>query len=378
MREISSVWMRGGTSKCWVFDRDDLDVEGWSVDSLLLRLFGSPDARQIDGVGGATSTTSKAVILKQSASDLVDVDYTFAQVSTDRAVVDWGSNCGNCSAVVGLYAIRKGWVPVEGISTPVRVRNTNTGQIMVFDVPTHEGTVDSRGTEWTPGVPFPGTPVRIWFVDPGGRTTGSLLPTGNSYDILTDEDGSVPVTLIDAGAPLIIIPAQAVGLRGDENPNDIDSKPGLLARLEGLRRQAAVRMGLAESVDDARPAIPKVAMVSLPTDGTSDVSVRMLSMGRTHPAIAVTGSIAITMAARTPGSIVEAIVLPTTTDALHLQTPVGSITTWTGEHGGSPSVAVLRTARTIAEAKLHLPQDQSGTEFADELSALHIPAIAKG
>ena len=188
MHEIPATWMRGGTSKCWVFRRDDLRVGDLSVDEVLLRVYGSPDHRQVDGVGGGTSTTSKAVILAPSTDEGVDVEYTFAQVGIEEAKVDWGSNCGNCSAVVASFAIREGWVPTGSDETAVRVLNTNTGQLIVQRVDTPGGVLAEAATQTIPGVPFPGAPVRMGFVDPAGRSTGHLFPTGHPRDSLVADE----------------------------------------------------------------------------------------------------------------------------------------------------------------------------------------------
>lgn len=351
MRDISATWMRGGTSKCWVFDRDDLDVDGHTVDEVLLRLYGSPDPRQIDGVGGATSTTSKAVVLSPARGEDADVDYTFAQVGITDGAVDWTSNCGNCSAVVGPYALRRGWVSPTGDVTAVRVRNTNTGQLIVLDVPTPGGRVVEEGDEHIPGVPQPGLGIRMWFVDPAGRTTGALLPTGNATDVVH----GVAVTLVDAGAPVVVVPAAAVGITGHESPAEIDAVPGLLDRLDVIRREAAVRMGLARTPREAARAVPKLALVAEGAPGRSDVAVRMLSMGRTHPALAVTGSIALTLAARTPGTVLHDLVATEREDLL-IDTPAGVIATVHGSRDGLPAVAVRRSARRIADALLALPE----------------------
>lgn len=356
MRELAATWMRGGTSKCWVFDRADLDDLGPDTAAVLLRAFGSPDPRQVDGVGGATSTTSKAVILAPSSVGDADVDYTFAQVGIEEPVVDWGSNCGNCSAVVGLYALRRGWVPPTGELTTVRVRNTNTGQLIVQQVPTPGGVVDEDGTEYIPGVPFPGVGVRMWFRDPAGRTTGALLPTGSPQDELTLGGRAVQATLVDAGAPVVVLSAASVGIHAAESPADIAARPGLLAALDGVRRQAAVRMGLAADEASAERAVPKLAVVGpAPATGEADLTVRMLSMGQVHPALAITGSVALTMAAATPGTVVADHVSPDGNGRLRLATPSGVVATHSGELDGAPAVAVTRTARRIADAVLALP-----------------------
>jgi 2-methylaconitate cis-trans-isomerase PrpF len=381
MAEIVSTWMRGGTSKCWVFDRSQLEVADRSVDDVLLRVFGSPDPRQVDGVGGGTSTTSKAVILSRALADDVDVDYTFAQVVVDEARVDWASNCGNCSSVVGLYAVRRGWVPAESDVTVVRIRNTNTGQLIVLDVQTPGGVLDERGREWIPGVPFPGIGVRMWFVDPAGRTTGSLFPTGNATDALPGRDGPVDVTLVDAGAPVVIVRAETVGVSVGDSPAELDARPDLLALLDDLRREGAVRMGLAPDKASAARAVPKLAVVASPdSGGDADLVVRMLSMGRLHPALAITGSVALTMAARDPGSVIAHPSGPVTGEQVRMMTPAGLVTTWTGDYEGQVAVGVMRTTRRLAEATLILPdeEEQPASTVAVPGSAQNVDAAFDG
>jgi len=360
VRELAATWMRGGTSKCWVFNRADLDDLGQDTAAVLLRVFGSPDPRQVDGVGGATSTTSKAVILAPATTGDADVDYTFAQVGIGEPVVDWGSNCGNCSAVVGLYALRRGWVRPTGDLTTVRVHNTNTGALIVQQVPTPGGHVEEDGTEHIPGVPFPGVGVRMWFRDPAGLTTGSLLPTGSPREKLLFEGRAVEATLVDAGAPVVVLDAASLGLTGSESPAEITALPGLLAGLEGVRRQAAVRMGLVADEASAERAVPKLAIVApVPAGGEADLAVRMLSMGDVHPALAITGSVALTMAATTPGTLVADHVSPDRDGRIRLATPSGVVVTHFGVLDGAPAVAVTRTARRIADAVLALPDGPS-------------------
>lgn len=364
MHEISAMWMRGGTSKCWVFEHAALEVPGRTVDDVLLRLYGSPDSRQVDGIGGATSTTSKAVILSRSERPGIDVDYTFAQVGIADGRVDWTSNCGNCSAVVGLYAIRRGWVPPRGDRTAVRVYNTNTDQLIVLEVPTPDGELPEEGEDLIPGVPFPGTGVRLWFVDPAGRTTGALLPSGRPVDVVN----GIPATLVDAGAPVVIVPADTLGLTGREAPAAIDADSALLGRLDLLRRTAAVAMGLAERPEEAARATPKLAIVSPGVPDESEIGVRMLSMGRTHPALAITGSIALTMAARTPGTVLHDLV-GATPASLRLSAPAGIVTTRFRLRDGFPSIGVWRTARRIADATLLLPMAEALASRDERLAA---------
>lgn len=368
MDAIPAVWMRGGTSKCWVFREEDLRHATLTVDEVLLRLFGSPDKRQVDGVGGSTSTTSKAVILSRGQRAGVDVDYRFAQVGIDEASVDWGSNCGNCSAVVAPYVVAAGWVsPTEPLTT-VRVLNTNTQQLIIQQVAVLDGAVDESPVLQIPGVPFPGPSVRMGFLAPAGRTTGKLLPTGSATDHLDDGQDLTEVTLIDAGAPLVIVRAADLGLVGNETTGALDARPDLLARLDILRRNGAVAMGLAPTAAEAARAIPKLAIVAASPPGEpGQILVRMLSMGLTHPAIAITGSVGITVAASTPGTVVHDLAGPRRrSDEFDISTPAGIVTTWTGEHDGHPVVGAVRSYRRLAEATLFLPTPPTITALTEE------------
>ena len=378
MDEIPAVWMRGGTSKCWVFLEEDLKHPSLSVDDVLLRLFGSPDSRQVDGVGGGTSTTSKAVILRRSELQGVDVDYTFAQVGITETLVDWGSNCGNCSAVVAPYAVAAGWVPAVEPMTTVRVLNTNTQQVIIQQVAIRDGAVDESPVQHTPGVPFPGPAVRMGFLSPAGRTTGQLLPSGSPTDGLDDDGSSIEATLIDAGAPLVILRATDLGLTGSETPAILDAQPDLLARLDRLRREGAVAMGMAPTEDAAARAIPKLALVAAPSaSDEGQILVRMLSMGLTHPAMAITGSIGITVAASTPGTIVHELAgTRRVPDEFDICTPAGVVTTWAGEHDGESVVGAVRSYRRLAQATLLLPTAQASDNLNEENPHEHDHAFA--
>ncbi|QXQ11934.1 PrpF domain-containing protein [Paeniglutamicibacter sp. Y32M11] len=355
--KIESEWMRGGTSKCWVFETEQLNETQTSLDELLPRLFGSPDQRQIDGVGGATSTTSKAIILHPSTQPGIDVEFTFAQVGIEEATVDWGSNCGNCSAVVGLYAIEKGWVLPHAETTRITTRNTNTGQIIVQRVPTPGGALPIVPEANMPGVAFPGYKVGLGFQNPAGMTTGSLLPSGAANDVLTADGTNWTVSMVDAGAPVVIVRAEDLGLDVARYDTWVGGVELQLDTLDKIRRQAAVLMGLAATAAEAARAIPKLAIVGAPAaDPDADVNVMMLSMGRPHPALAITGSIALTLAARTPNTVLSNITGNTARSTLRLRTPAGVIETWSEEHDGSLVVGVDRTARTIASTTIYLSE----------------------
>lgn len=356
-KTIQATWMRGGTSKCWVFDAEELDAQEASRDDVLLRLFGSPDPRQVDGVGGATSTTSKAVILAKSTTPNVDVEYTFAQVGITEATVDWGSNCGNCSAVVAPYALDKGWVQPTGDETYVRVLNTNTKQIIVERVPTPAGVWTAAEDTFIPGVPFPGVQVSLGFENPAGGTTGKLLPTGEARQVL-DVDGFGPteVTLLDAGAPLVIVSQASANLEGVAFEQWSVEALSELGRLDAIRRAGAVAMGLASKPEEAARAIPKLAIVG-PVEPSSeaDLNVMMLSMGNPHPALAITGSIGLTVAATTEGTVPAGFIAGDVSEGVHFMTPAGNLRTWRKEIDGRDVVGAVRTARRIGRANLDLP-----------------------
>lgn len=318
MGAIPFVLMRGGTSKCVMFGASDLPPEGPTRDRALLRAFGSPDPRQVDGIGGATSTTSKACIIEASRRAGYDVDYTFAQVSITEARVDYGGNCGNCSSAVGPYAIDAGIVRADGELTPVRIFNTNTNKAITAEVPTTGGHPHYAGAYQIAGVPGTGAPQRLWFEEPGGSMTGALLPTGNPLDIVDTEQGSLAVSIVDAANPVVLVKAHDLGLAGTELPADVDLRPELLAQLEQIRGQAAVLIGFVDHWEGAAAfsrAVPKIAMIAPPTTYTDnmgrvvpadsqDFTARIMSMGKLHPAYALTGAIATGSAARIPGTVV--------------------------------------------------------------------------
>ena len=368
--KIKAEWMRGGTSKCWVFETEHLEETRTSLDELLPRLFGSPDHRQIDGVGGATSTTSKAMILRQPAEADIDVEFTFAQVGIEEATVDWGSNCGNCSAVVGLYAIEKGWVIPHGDITRVTTRNVNTGQIIIQRVATPSGALPIAPDAEMPGVVFPGYRVGLGFQNPEGKTTGKLLPTGAAYETIIADGTHWTVSMVDAGAPVVIVRAEELGLDPARYDNWTAGIELQLETLEQIRRQAAVRMGLAATAGEAARAIPKLAIAAAPqADQDFDINVMMLSMGKPHPALAITGSIALPLAARPPGTVLNRITGDTPRATLRLRTPAGVIETWSEERYGSLTVGVDRTARTIASTTIHLPEALGSVAEASLASA---------
>lgn len=353
--KIDAHWMRGGTSKCWVFEKSEILATGHSADAVLSRTFGSPDPRQLDGVGGATSTTSKALILQQDNGHDIDVRFTFAQVGIDEAKVDWGSNCGNCSSAVGLYALEQGWVPMVDPVTEIRTFNTNTGQTIVQTIHTPGGKLPAEPDGYIPGLQTPGHRVSLGFLSPEGRTTGHVLPAGKPLTVMPLDDGrKINVSIVDAGAPAVIVDAESFGLdflNYDSWPSIVENQ---LEILELIRRKSAVEMGLAASPEEAERAIPKLGLVSKPNSSDIDIQVLMLSMGKLHPAMPITGSVAVTVASQIPGTVVANSLQNTLAEELRIGIPGGVLSTFTDESSLGKTVGVYRTARTLVDGRIHL------------------------
>jgi probable AcnD-accessory protein PrpF len=331
--KIPATYMRGGTSKGVFFRLQDLlpaaQLPGRARDALLLRVVGSPDpyGKQIDGMGAATSSTSKAVILSKSDRPGHDVDYLFGQVSIDQPFVDWSGNCGNLSAAVGPFAIGNGLVdadrvPRDGVAV-VRIWQANIGKTIVAHVPMTNGAVQETGDFELDGVTFPAAEVRLEFMDPAAEEQegggGAMFPTGNLVDALEVPGvGTLQATLINAGIPTIFVNAEAIGYTGTELQDAIDGDPAALAKFEAIRAHGALRMGLIESLAEAagRQHTPKVAFVAQPASYTAssgkpvatgdvDLLVRALSMGKLHHAMMGTAAVAIGAAAAVPGTLVN-------------------------------------------------------------------------
>ncbi|KIP73427.1 3-methylitaconate isomerase [Vibrio harveyi] len=326
--KVPATYMRGGTSKGVFFNLEDLpqpaQVAGEARDKLLLRVIGSPDpyAKQIDGMGGATSSTSKTVIVSRSERADHDVDYLFGQVSIDKPFVDWSGNCGNLSAAVGPFAIHAGLIdedriPENGIVT-VRVWQVNIGKTILIHVPIVNGFVQETGEFELDGVTFPAAEIQVDFVDPADGE-GSMFPTGNLVDDLVVPDvGTFNATFINAGIPTIFVDAEALGYQGTELQDDINNDESALARFESIRAHGALKMGLINSLEEAqtRQHTPKIAFVSQPKSylsssgktveaGKVDILVRALSMGKLHHAMMGTAAVAIASAACVPGTLVN-------------------------------------------------------------------------
>ncbi|KIH84561.1 2-methylaconitate cis-trans isomerase PrpF [Pseudomonas batumici] len=329
---IPATYMRGGTSKGVFFNLSALpeaaQLPGAARDALLLRVIGSPDPyeKQIDGMGGATSSTSKTVILSKSIKADHDVDYLFGQVSIDKPFIDWSGNCGNLSAAVGSFAISAGLVAAERIPrngvAVVRIWQVNIGKTIIAHVPITEGQVQETGDFELDGVTFPAAEVQLEFMDPAAEEEGaggSMFPTGNLVDDLEVPGvGTFKATMINAGIPTIFVNAADIGYTGTELQGDINGDPKALAMFETIRAYGAVRMGLIQRIDEAatRQHTPKVAFVAKPASYTAssgkpvaaadlDLLVRALSMGKLHHAMMGTAAVAIGTAAAIPGTLVN-------------------------------------------------------------------------
>lgn len=386
--KIPATYMRGGTSKGVFFKLDDLperaQIAGQARDQLLLRVIGSPDpyGKQIDGMGAATSSTSKTVILAKSQQAEHDVDYLFGQVSIDKAFVDWSGNCGNLTAAVGSFAISNGLVeasriPENGMCT-VRIWQANIHKTIIAHVPMTNGQVQETGDFELDGVTFPAAEVQIEFLDPAddGEDGGAMFPTGNVVDTLdVPEIGSFQVTLINAGIPTIFLNAEAIGYTGTELQEDINSDPAALARFEKIRAYGAVKMGLIKDISEAtnRQHTPKVAFVSKPkayisssgkavSESDADLLVRALSMGKLHHAMMGTAAVAIGTAAAIPNTLVNWAAGGGERDAVRFGHPSGTLRVGAqalNENGQwvVKKAIMSRSARVLMEGWVRVPAD---------------------
>ncbi|WDR38162.1 2-methylaconitate cis-trans isomerase PrpF [Pseudomonas serboccidentalis] len=387
--KIPATYMRGGTSKGVFFSLQDLpevaQVPGPARDALLLRVIGSPDPydKQIDGMGGATSSTSKTVILSKSIKADHDVDYLFGQVSIDKPFVDWSGNCGNLSAAVGSFAISNGLVdasriPYNGVAV-VRVWQANIGKTIIAHVPITNGEVQETGDFELDGVTFPAAEVQVEFMDPAAEEEGgggSMFPTGNLIDQLEVPGvGTFQATMINAGIPTIFVNAEDIGYTGTELQSAINSDPKALQMFETIRAHGALRMGLISNLDDAakRQHTPKVAFVAKPADyvassgkaiAASDVDllVRALSMGKLHHAMMGTAAVAIGTAAAISGTLVNLAAGGVERNAVRFGHPSGTLRVGAeaslenGEWVVKKAI-MSRSARVLMEGYVRIPGD---------------------
>ncbi|WP_415896020.1 2-methylaconitate cis-trans isomerase PrpF [Neptuniibacter sp. PT34_22] len=383
--KIPATYYRGGTSKGVFFRRQDLpevaQEPGEARDNILMRVIGSPDpyGQQIDGMGGATSSTSKTVILDKSSEPDHDVDYLFGQVAINKPFVDWSGNCGNLTAAVGAFAISGGLVdperiPENGICT-VRIWQKNIKKTIIAHVPITNGEVQETGDFELDGVTFPAAEVVIEFMDPADGE-GSMFPTGNLVDDMEVPGiGTFKATFINAGIPTIFVNAEDIGYKGTELQKDINGNTDELARFETMRAHGAVQMGLISDISEAvaRQHTPKIAFVAPATDYEAssgkqisandiDVCVRALSMGKLHHAMMGTASVAIATAAAVPGTLVNLAAGGGEREAVTFGHPSGTLRVgaaaeevngdWTAK-----KAVMSRSARVIMEGNLRIPGD---------------------
>jgi 2-methylaconitate isomerase len=379
---IPAVYMRGGTSKGVFFLADDLPAEQAERERILLRVIGSPDryGKQTDGMGAATSSTSKIVILSKSDRDDCDVNYLFGQVAIDAPVIDWSGNCGNLTTAVGPFAISHGLVaaPKDGEAT-VRIWQANIKKKIVSRVPMRDGEVVEMGDFELDGVAFPAAEVKIEFLDPaadeGDSAEGGMFPTGNRIDTLDVPGvGAVEATLINAGNPTIFVDAARLGLKGTELQGDINGNARLLALAEAVRSHGAVAMGLVKTAQEAtekRPHTPKLSFVAAPASytasdgkkieaGAIDLLARIFSMGVLHHAMTGTGAVAIAAAAAIPGTVVSRLAPVGADGRVKFGHPSGvlNVGAEAREEGGQWAVSKVmmsRSARRLMEGWVRVP-----------------------
>lgn len=371
---IPCLVMRGGTSKGVFFLENDLPVSQEERDQILLKVMGSPDVKQINGLGGATSVTSKVAIIGVSENPQADVDYTFAQVAVDKPIVSYKGNCGNISSAVGPFAIERGLVKATEPITTVRICNTNTGKIIEADVEVKNGCVNYQGDYMIAGVKASGSPIKLKFVDPAGTISDKLLPTGNAVDELEVPGlGKVAVSIVDAANPLAFVKAKDVGLKGTELPADIDGDAEMLNKLEMIRGVAAVKLGLISDYTASAwesPGLPKLTIVAPPADYTTisgqelkassiDLLSRMMSMQKTHPSYAMTGAMCTAAAAVVEGSIVNQVLAAgTNTDCIRIGHPGGILEAGVDYEPAKGEVKInntagFRTANLLLEGNVY-------------------------
>lgn len=350
---VRCMWMRGGTSKGGYFLASDLPSDPAERDALLLRVMGSPDPRQIDGMGGADPLTSKVAVVKSSERGDADVDYLFLQVFVDQAIVTDAQNCGNILAGIGPFALERGLVSADDGETEVRIFMQNTGQIARARVATPGGRVSYVGDARIDGVPGSSSAVPITFEDTAGSSCGALLPTGNTVDVI---DG-VEVTMIDNGMPVVVMSAEAMGITGTESREELEANDELRARLESIRLQAGPMMNLG---DVSEKSVPKMTMVSAAKSGGA-LSTRTFIPHRCHASIGVLGAVSVATAAVLEGSPARAVaqVADSNRKTLSVEHPIGEMTVILDidDAGQVASAAILRTARKLFDGTVFTHQN---------------------
>jgi 2-methylaconitate cis-trans-isomerase PrpF len=377
----TAVFMRGGTSKGLFFQPEDLPADPVERERFILHAIGSPDpnGRQLDGMGGGISSLSKVMIVSRSMREGVDVEYDFGQVAVGEPVIDGKANCGNLSAAVGVYAVEAGLVQVPDGEPVVRMLNLNTGKRVDCRLQVDGGHARVHGDYAIAGVAGTGAPIRLDFLEPGGAGTGALLPTGAPVDMLELPDGtSIAASIVDATNLCVFVRAADMGLAGTELPPDIRSKVAVIARLEAIRAAAAVKAGIAATVQEAgrlSRTTPKIAMVTVAADAPTlsgdrlhaadcDILVRMISMGLPHLAIPLTGAMCVGVAAQIAGTLVQECARPNTgSDMFRVGhssgvLPVSAVVERRAVGWFAERVSVFRTARVLMEGRVYAAMDE--------------------
>ena len=375
-QRLRAAFIRGGTSKALVFHAADLPAERAEQEAIFLAAMGSPDryGRQLDGMGGGVSSLSKVCIVGAPSVPGADVDYTFVQVQVKESRCDWSGNCGNMSSAIGPFAVDEGLVPPPGDGmTTVRIHNTNTRKIIHSSFELRGGCSVERGELRIPGVEGGGAPVRLDFLQPGGATTGKLLPSGRPLDTLQVPGlGDVQLSMVDAANACVFVDAAALGLSGTELPDALEADAEVLRKLADIRLQASVAMGIAADLAAARrtPLVPLIGFVAAPCDSATldgervtaqdcDLVVRMISNGQPHRALPLTGALCTAVAAQIEGSVVHGVVRARRSGPLRLAMPSGVLTVdasvrfaagaWQVERG-----SFFRTTRRLFDGFVHV------------------------
>ena len=376
MRSFKTVFMRGGTSKgCMFLERDLPAREEW--DDIFVQVMGSPDPKQIDGMGGCVSSNNKIVVVRKSALPGVDVDYLVGQSIVSKAQIDYKSNCGNMTAAAAPYAVEMGLV--ENLTEPVttvHMFNLNTNKYIDVTVPVKNGQFDNEGDCAIAGVDGTAGELKVNFLDPAGAKTGKLFPTGKAKEMLTLPDGEIEATILDVSNPIVLVRAEDLGMTGTELPAQVDADKAVSARLEAIRGAACVKMGFAKDLTDATensPAVPKVGFVSACRNYTDisgkqvsgaemDICARVISVFKCHKACPLTAASAISVAAAVPGTIVHELAKQTEPGRVRIGHPSGVMTMFPYlDDGTKPlneiqvsGVAVQRTARRIMDGTVYI------------------------
>ena len=378
MRSFKTVFMRGGTSKGCMFLESDLpERQEW--DDIFVQVMGSPDPKQIDGMGGCVSSNNKIVVVRKSTLPGVDVEYLVGQSIVGKAQIDYKSNCGNMTAAAAPYAVEMGLV--ENLTEPVttvHMFNLNTNKYIDVTVPVKNGQFDNEGDCAIAGVDGTAGELKVNFLDPAGAKTGKLFPTGKAKEMLTLPDGEIEATILDVSNPIVLVRAEDLGLTGTELPAQVDAERAVSARLEAIRGAACVKMGFAGNLADATensPAVPKVGFVSASQDYTDisgkqvsgenmDICARVISVFKCHKACPLTAASAISVAAAVPGTVVHELARQTEPGRVRIGHPSGVMTMFPYlDNGAKPldeirvsGVAVQRTARRIMDGTVYIPR----------------------